>query len=95
MTRKENAQCLTIDKTFDIYVNSSFDPPLHMVFFFPFEDFFLFDLLFVSLRIFENDVTILNDKLHSNILGVHIRHLTLNAQVAHNCRGKDDSKVLW
>lgn len=39
-------------------------------------------------------MTVFNDKLHGNILGMHVSHFPLNAQVAHNRGRKDDGQVL-
>lgn len=42
----------------------------------------------------EDLVTVFNDELHCDILGVHVGHLFLQAQVSHDSRRKDDCKVL-
>lgn len=47
-----------------------------------------------SLYIFKDGVAVLNDELDGNVLGVHVGHFALDAEVAHNGRRKDDGKVL-
>jgi hypothetical protein len=48
----------------------------------------------LSSRLAKNNMTILNQELHRQILGMHIRHLLLQAVVAHDGRRKDNSKIL-
>jgi hypothetical protein len=47
-----------------------------------------------SLSVFEDRVTVLNDKLYRKVLCVHVRHLTLETCVTHDGRRKHDSQVL-
>jgi hypothetical protein len=42
----------------------------------------------------KDDMAVLDNKLHSEILRVHIRHLPLNANVPHDAWRKDNCDVL-
>lgn len=38
-------------------------------------------------------VTILNDELNGNVLGVHISHFSFNVRVSHNCGREDHGQI--
>lgn len=42
----------------------------------------------------EDDVTVFDNELNSEVLGVHVCHLTLNSSVPHDGRRENHSKVL-
>lgn len=46
------------------------------------------------LRVVKDTVRVLNNKLHGQVLGMHVSHLALDAQISHDGRCKDDSQVL-
>jgi len=47
-----------------------------------------------SSRLPKDDMTVLNQELHRNILGVHVRHLLLEAVVPHDSGREHDRQVL-
>ena len=46
-----------------------------------------------TLRLGEDGATVLDNELHSQVLCVHVRHLTLDAAIEHDGRSEDDSQV--
>lgn len=51
-------------------------------------------LVSVDLSVFKNSVTVLDNELNRDVLGVHVRHLTFQTRVSHDSRSKHDSQVL-
>lgn len=48
----------------------------------------------VSASLREDIVRVLDDELHGNILGVHVRHFSLDVVVSHDRGRKHHSEVL-
>jgi hypothetical protein len=49
----------------------------------------------IELGVTKNLMTVLDHELDCIISGLHIRHLTLEAVVAHDSWGENNGKVLW